>query len=228
MKLRYFLFILFLVTIISFQCKSPTSSEIDSPVLNGKVVDTHGHPVQNVDVHYIYSVPSSSLAKHENVQSSLAITFRVNKRSMVSLEIFRYFRNDSLGRIVFDTLNAGQYSYQVDISKFTNGLYIYRLVIDTTKVEKVFFCLNPDLSILLQSVPLAETNSNGEFSLPYGLLGFDYPLVRVAENGTVIDTTHISLSIQLVLHKTGYNTLMQSITIDPKKETDLTLTLVAP
>jgi hypothetical protein len=147
---------------------------------------------------------------------------------MVSLEIFRYFRNDSLGRIVFDTLNAGQYSYQVDISKFTNGLYIYRLVIDTTKVEKVFFCLNPDLSILLQSVPLAETNSNGEFSLPYGLLGFDYPLVRVAENGTVIDTTHISLSIQLVLHKTGYNTLMQSITIDPKKETDLTLTLVAP
>ena len=227
MKTNYFTLLLLLFSLLNLQCKSPTSSEHEAPVINGKVIDSHGNPVENVDVHYIFTVPPASLGKSQNMNTSVMITFGVSRRSMVVVEIFRYFRNDSLGRIVHDTLNAGQYSYQLDISKFTNGLYVYRITIDTLKVERVFFCLDPDLATLLQTVPLVRTNANGEFTLPYQLLGFNYPLVRTSASGAIIDTTFISKSIQLVLSKAP-SMLIKQVTIDSQKETDVTLTLVSP
>mgnify|MGYP001587079875 FL=1 len=227
MKMKYSIVFLISLVLISIQCKSPTSSQNISPIFTGKVIDKQGNPVQDVDVHYIYSAPSSALNKLQNVNSIIQITFIVEKRSLVSLSILRYLKNDSLKTIVNDTLEAGQYTYQVDISKFTNGIYVYRLIIAAVKIEKVFFYLNPDPSTLVQAEPLTRTNSKGEFSIPYELFGFDLPLTRTNEKGTIIDTTHISTTIQILLYKTGYNLLTQSITIDTKKETNLTFTLIS-
>ncbi|NUN70154.1 MAG: hypothetical protein HUU02_10635 [Bacteroidetes bacterium] len=213
--------------LISTGCNNPAGSENFSPVFYGTVVDSQGNPVQNVDVHYIYSVPSSSPDKMQKKNSTIHIMFSVAKRSKVSLSIVRYFRNDSLKTIVNDTLEAGQYSYQADISTFTNGVYVYRLIIDTTKTEKVFFYLNPDRSTLLQAEPLTRTDANGDFSIPYELFGFHLPMIRTNEQGATIDTAFISTSIELLLNKPGYNVFTRSVTVDIKKETHLTFTMVS-
>ncbi|MBI5214692.1 MAG: hypothetical protein HY960_02960 [Ignavibacteriae bacterium] len=39
-------------------------------------------------------------------------------------------------------------------------------------------------------------------------------MFRALDNPTVVDTMYISRTIELVLHKTGYSTKVQSITID--------------
>ena len=79
--------------------------------------------------------------------------------------------------------------------------------------------LNTDLGSLVNSIPLCKSNSAGEFSLPYGMLGFNVPLLHTGEsNPDIVDTVFISHTIQLILSKQGYKTITQTMVIDTTRE----------
>jgi hypothetical protein len=116
--------------------------------------------------------------------------------------------------LVDTQLNAGRYSTVVNVTHATNGLYLYRLAIDTLVVERVMALLNTNLSELIISTPLANTDGSGKFSLKIRALGFGVPLIQTSSAGDIVDTLYISPSIQFVFFKQGYSTLIQSAVID--------------
>ena len=76
-----------------------------------------------------------------------------------------------------------------------------------------------DMSSLTNTNPLCKSNTDGKFTIPYGMFGFNVPLLRTSEsNSAEIETAYISHTIQLVLCKPGYNTIIQTISIDTTKE----------
>ncbi len=224
MKSKYYFAVFITVAVISIPCckkdNNPVTSENSQQILSGNVIDNQGNALEGVGVHYIYSLSSAKLVKTQQPNPTTHINYSIPKRCFVSLKIFRWFTRDTIETIIQDTLNSGNYSVSVNMTKYTNGLYIYRLTFDTTVVEKYLFMLNLDISSLVITNPLCKSNSDGQFKIPYGVFGFNVPILRTTEsNPTVIETTYISPTIQLVLSKTGYKTIVQTLSIDTTKET---------
>jgi len=223
MKSKYYFAVFIIVTVISSLCckkdNNPVTIENSQQVLSGKVIDSQGNAVEGVGIHYIYSFSSSKLGKIQKPCPSTQISYSIPKRCFVTLKIFRWFTRDTIETIIQDTLNSGNYNVSINMNKYTNGLYIYRLTYDTTTIEKYMSMLNLDISSLVNANPLCKSNSNRQFNIPYGLLGFNVPLLHTSESSpTIIDTAYISHSIQLVLSKSGYKTIVQTLFIDTTKE----------
>lgn len=194
---------------------NPVSTEQLPPFLFGKIVDNQGNSIDSVDFHYIFNLDDAAIYKTNKTCPSTVISYSIPKRSYVSITIYRWFTRDSITTLVNDTLDAGMHSTVFNASKVTNGIYIYRLVIDTVIQEKKMCLIDLDISTLVQTIPLTVSNSSGEFSLPYGIFGFGIPFTRSSTgNSDSISTTYVSRTITIVLYKSGYATLVQSITID--------------
>jgi hypothetical protein len=221
MKIRpTLLLILFSLIITVTGCKkedNPVSSEQLPPVLYGQVNDAQGNPLEGAAVHYIFDMGFSSLPKISKLQKicpTTLVSFQIPKRTFVTLSFYRWFTRDSLATIIHDSLNAGTYNVSPDSAKLTNGVYIFRLICDSTVVEKTMVMLDLDASTLILTNPLAKTNSSGSFTLPYGIFGFDFPLARVSSSGAPLDTAYISRTIEIVLYKPGYRLYTQTLTLD--------------
>jgi hypothetical protein len=164
------------------------------------------------------------LNKIANICPSTPIEFVVPTRSKVTLRIFRWYTRDTIGTLIDDTLESGTYSSLLDSLKMTNGFYIYQLTVDTSVQERTMFILDDVLSSLITTNPLTKTNSNGSFELPYDLLGFGVPITRIIPGGSSY-TVEILPTIQIVLHKAGYTTLKQNVTIETGNDTRQTFIL---
>ena len=224
MKFKYLLVLLFALSLFSIQCKEPTEpEENNSQIINGKVIDKNGNPIEGVGVHYNYTV-TSSVKKLQKENTLFNFPFYLEKKSFVTLSLYRYYTNDLLHTFINDTLESGNHSYQADVSDLTNGFYNYVLKIDTTEYKNTFSLNVTDISKLIETKQLVKTNSNGEFSLPYELLGFNISFEQKDEQGNVISTSKVSPNIEIVLHKSGYQALVQPVSIDLNKEANLTFT----
>lgn len=193
--------------------------------LNGQVNDSQGNPVAGCGVHYIFTTVSSSLAKVGKTCPSTNIQYSVPYRTKVTIELLRWFTRDSITTLVNDTLNAGTYSLLVNMTQFTNGIYILQSKVDTNILEMRILYLNTDTSSLVKSTPLTTTNSSGSFNLPYGIFGFEVPLIQETNGSSAIDTVYISHTIQMVVYKEGYATAMKTITVDESKGMNETFVL---
>jgi hypothetical protein len=100
-----------------------------------------------------------------------------------------------------------------DATPYTNGVYIYQIETDSTTTEARMLLLNPDLSTLTTSTPLAVSNASGQFTLAYDLLGIGLSVRRVSSSGSAIDTVYISHAISVIIAKPGYQTIEQSLTL---------------
>jgi hypothetical protein len=74
--------------------------------------------------------------------------------------------------------------------------------------------LNTDVSALARTTPLVSTDARGQFSLPYGMLGFGIPFTRTSASGPTLDTVYVSHTVQIVLAKSGYTTSVTTLTLD--------------
>jgi hypothetical protein len=222
----YHLLILLLIVVLMAGCKNnPISTDQLPQILYGQVVDSQGSSVADVNVHYIFQIPGTTLGKNESYNPTLSkvskicpstnIVFTIPTRSKATVKIFRWYTRDTVATLIDDTLDSGTHSITLNSTKMTNGFYIFQVHSDTFFVEKMMVFLNVDISTLVLADPLIKSNSSGAFELPYALLGFGIPISRTSAIGQTIDTVQISSTIQVVLCKTGYSTTTQSVTIDP-------------
>ncbi|HEY9167799.1 MAG TPA: hypothetical protein VIS48_16720 [Candidatus Kryptonia bacterium] len=192
---------------------NPVSQDGTSHTFYGQVLDSQGKPLEGVAIHYMFTTEPNSLYKLDKTCPSTIIGYTVPRRCHVTVTLLRWFTLDSIATLVDDTLNAGEYMVTVDGLSATNGVYICRVVADTSVSEFKIALENLDYSVLIKKTPLTTTDSNGKFSLPYGIFAFGVPFVLT--NGVnPIDTVYMSRTIEFVLYKSGYQTAVQSVTID--------------
>jgi hypothetical protein len=216
---RNMVFIL-LLSLVSLYCKREDNIVLPEdlpPFLYGKVTDNQGNLLEDVAIHYIYKTVASSLNKSLKICPTTQITFSIPKRANVSLKIYRWYTMDLIATLVDTIKEAGYYAIPFDVTKITNGCYIYRLLIDSTVTEKHMWLLETDIQSLINATPLTKSNSTGQFSLPLEIFGIGMQTLTSGSSPTDIDTVYISHSIQLVLYKNGYRTLVSPMTIDPTK-----------
>ena len=227
---RFVLFIEVILTlsfaVLMSGCKkndNPISGEQSSQFFYGQVVDSQGNPLEGCGVHYIDTYTTSPLAKTGTTSSFDSINFTLSRRSKVTLRILRWFTRDTIVTVVDDSLDAGYHAIAFDDTKLTNGIYLYEGKFDTLLVEARFNRIITDISLLVNTTPLATTNSSGSFKLPYGIFGFGLPWNQYGDGP--VDSVYVSHSIQIVIYKSGYLTTTKTITIDGTNSAVQTFTL---
>jgi len=215
--------VLSIVSIIG--CKNDLVATVIVPDANhelyGNVVDENGNPVEGVSVHYIFAFPNVRLEVNRNeillnsetVPPSTLISFEIPTRQKVTVTILRWFTRDTITVLFDDTLNVGNHTFTLNTQTMTNGFYIYQIKTDTKTIESRMVYLDLDISRLITTNPLVKSNLEGAFILPYGLLGFGISFDRVSPDGTPLPPIEISDTIQIVLFKPGYGTLIKEVTI---------------
>lgn len=225
-KIYFILTLLSIILIISCNKDNPISSDYSTIHLFGSVVDSLGNPVDSVSFHYIPDLTSSLFYKSgfSRPCAVIMIRFSVPKRSYVNLSFYRWFTREFIATLVNDTLDEGMHEVEFDASKLTNGVYFYVIKVDTLVSEKRTVLIN-SLADLPNKIPLSRTNSSGLFSVPIGIFGIGLTFEETSEFGNIIDTVYISNTIQVVLCKAGYKTLVQSLTLDTTKSITQKFTL---
>ncbi len=215
MKYRYVFFPILLL-FITLGCKKdgPVSSESLGPFLYGTVVDAQGNPVDSVAFHYIFTMDPSGLGKIAKTCPSTPITCTLPQKSYVRLNVYRWFTREYIATLIDDTLDAGMYSFNSSPSTLTNGVYIYSLAINGTVQEKTMKILNPDYATLVQTNPLAVSDSAGNFSIPIGVFGLGVPFEQSSIGGDTVITAYISPIITAVLYKSGQQITTKSVAIE--------------
>ena len=218
---------LLVCTIIAAGCHRQDDTVMPSsfsPVFHGRVINAGGVPVEGAEIHYIYSMTSSHLAKIQKPCPSTIISFSVPTTGPVSVSVLRWFICDTIAVLMRDTvLQAGTYGIPFNAASLTNGVYLYRIAIGGSVLEKKMLMLQSGVSDLIKTTPLYRTNASGEFTIPYGLFGFGVPFQVTDETGSPIKEQYISTTVQLIAFKTGYTVLVQPITIDTTIEMTRTL-----
>ena len=195
-----------------------------SPVFHGRVINSGGVPVEGAEIHYIYSMTSSHLAKIQKPCPSTIISFSVPTTGPVSVSVLRWFIRDTIAVLMRDTvLQAGTFSIPLNVAPLTNGIYLCSIAISGSVLENKMLILQSGISDLIKAMPLCRTTASGEFTIPYGLFGFGVPFQVTDETGSQVREQYISTTVQLVAFKTGYTVLVQPMTIDTTMEMTRTL-----
>jgi hypothetical protein len=161
----------------------------------------------------------------ENPLPSTTIAYQLPNPAHVTLTILRWYTRELIATLVDTLQNAGFYTIGFDASRVTNGVYIYRLSIDTLVIERYVFLLNTVITDLVQTRPFATSNTQGQLVIAYEQFGFEVPFAITSGSGNVIDTSYISPLIQIVLYKEGFQTNVQPILFDRSKDMSLTFVL---
>lgn len=215
---RAFAPLLLCAALIAFACKdlgSPLTQRAAAGSLSGLVNDGQGNPLPGVGVHYIFlTLPVRAPAKVTGAAPNITIEFTLAHDGHVTLRLLRWYTRQSAATLIDTMLNAGNHIVVVAPSAFTNGVYIAQLNADNVLSEFPIIVQNPDPTSLVNTSPLAITDSTGRFTIPYGVFAFGLPVRVTAPATGVIDSVLISTSIQIVLFKNGYQILLQPVVID--------------
>ncbi|HCV43491.1 MAG TPA: hypothetical protein DGH68_08390, partial [Bacteroidetes bacterium] len=188
--------------------------------LIGQVQDEQGNKIPDVDVHYLFDVnPSSGLHALDNILVTITIHYEVLHPAHVNLKVLRWYTEELIITLIDTEQNAGNYSVSFDAAQMTNGVYFYRLWVGTSVTERRMLLLNTDLPALTSTRPLATSDAQGQFTIANEQFGLGIPFFQTTVPGNVPDTVYVSPAVQIVLHKDGFQTLVQPILIDPFKET---------
>ena len=201
-------------------CKDDGTSPPTGPkYLVGHVHDEQGNPVQDVGIHYIFTMDTlSHVQQLDSPPPTITLRYVLSQTSHVNLKILRWYTEELIMTAIDTEQSPGIHSVTFDGTQMTNGVYLYRLSIGDSVTEGRIVMVYVDLGELVTVRPLVTSNAQGQFSIPNKLFGLGIPFVRTSPSGEVLDTAYISPAIQMVLHKDGYQTLVQSVVIDPSRD----------
>jgi|GEM_PF-2555177 len=209
-------------------CKKDLVSSVEVPDVKhsiyGKVIDENGNPVDGVKVHYIFAYNSGDLSKIQGSNYKLEknsaappetqITFSIPTNGKVKVSVLRWFTRELITVLVDDTLQSGVYSFNINPSLLTNGLYLYKFEIEKRVIEKMMVNRHTSFNELISSIPLTKSDGAGLFELPYGLLGFRVPIyITSPYESRATSTSYILPTIQIVLYKPGYELFVKEVRV---------------
>ncbi len=184
-------------------CKeSGVSVDIPQPGLYAHVVDASGNPLPGVDVHYVFYTTTNPVMLNAIIQYSLVTP------QVVTVKVFDPF--DTEVQTVIDAQNQLAGLYRVNVAPpVTNGIYACKVLAGSTAQTTSFFIRTDDIAQLQQKPPLLRSDSKGEFYLSPSQLGIGRRFSAQDRDDEVITD-----SISVVLARTGFQTLVQSVAID--------------
>ncbi|MFH1527171.1 MAG: hypothetical protein ABIG69_11080 [Bacteroidota bacterium] len=219
MMKRYSKILFFLLFAIMFYCCN--DSVVDPPddreaAIYGKVVNEEGSPIQDIDVHYIFSLSQNIVLRNAAIFYSLPINQTVTLQilDMHNIEIAKPL--DQVEQL------AGNHIYYWDGSNYTNGIYNYKIVGQTFTRKGSFPLLTDDINALIDAAPLTLSDNNGEFKINYSTLGIGSTYQIEGIN----DFLFLADSIKFVLHKNGFDDLVIPAKLDTTKLFEQTFKMV--
>ncbi len=149
----------------------------------------------------------------------------------IRLDIYTWPNYKFIVTLVDDTLNSGTYVVRWDGADedslyVTNGIYVFRLTTPDTIIEKlmILHMESPEYIKSKNCIPVASTNSDGEFSINCNelpLVGFSIPMTDGYGNET--GAAVVSDTFNIILVKDGYDNLVQSFVMNANKNIFLNL-----
>lgn len=186
------------------------------PVFSGRVVDKNGRPVAGAGIHYIPEFDYISHSVHLfKPNPATTVAFVVPEESAVTLVLLRLGTRDTVAYLVKDdTLNAGLHFFSTDGLNLTNGVYLCVVKYGYKTRENMFLMMSNENELAYKE-PLARTNSSGEFTLPYSMLGIGLKFAFTSETGPELrGYKWISNRMSIFIAKEGYTSLKEALTAD--------------
>lgn len=220
--MRNFLLLSFLIITLAIPgctSDSPTApSKSNDAVFSGRVVDKNGRPVAGAGIHYIpeFDIISNS-TRLLKPNPSTTVAFTIPENSVVTLVLLKAGTRDTVAYLAKDdTLNAGVYHFSTGDLNLTNGVYLYVLKCGD-KISEHMMLMMSDENDLAGKEPLAMTNSSGEFTIPYSVLGIGLKFAFTSGTSPdVLGYNVISNRMSVFITKEGYSSLKETVTVDTK------------
>ena len=209
-------------------CKDgSTGPQLETPSLQGSVVDDQGKPIVGAAIHCSFVLVQNALSKQvpSSTEATTVISYTVPHAGHVQVSLLRWYTREVLLILVDAVQQAGRYIVGFDAARFTNGIYLYRIVIDTSTNEGRFMLQNPDTSSLFMASPLATTNEAGRFVIPTAQFGFGVPLVHTSGAGDTNDTIYVSHTFSIFVVKPAFQTFVQTVTLPDNESIARTIVL---
>ena len=208
-------FIVSTFSFISFHClNNPVGVEKNS--LNsivGKVIDQNGEPVKYVDVHYKLYFRKYLFITQDDIKYSLKTPSYIIIKVFNPLGTFAMSQSSSLQQ-------PGDYTDAQDLANFTNGIFHYKVYVvssypDVLISQGIFVVSHDYYAQVFGRLPLLQTDKNGNFELPYSVLGinksYSFSMQSEQQNVEIVD------SIKIILYKQNYKPAIIPFQIDTNK-----------
>jgi len=213
-----FLIFASILSLFAISCAEDGSiaTEQTGAVFYGRVTDESGNPVQGVSLHYMPYLSDSLIGKQPATGViNIAISFSLPMPANVTLFVISKFTRETVKSLLNNvSMSAGFHSFSFDADNLTNGFYSYILKYDTTNLEGTIILLR-SLEELISANPLATSDANGNFSLPYKNLGLGYKFPYTSEvSPEIIGYKTVTNQFELMFYKSGYMILKEIVTID--------------
>jgi len=224
MKKIFAILLPLLAALLAMSCNNGPDNivgfEASTAVFSGKVMGAGGGPMAGVGVHYIFDFdPASSVAPLSKSTPTTLIDFELPGDGDVTLNILRYGSRKYIATLLHnEPMSAGQNEVEFDPSKLTNGLYVLQIIAGNYTHESIMALRNTDIGSLIRTEPLAVTDAEGNFTIPYSWLGIGRKLT-VGFDGINLYNVRISDRIGVVLYKPGYRAVAGTVILNPGSST---------
>jgi hypothetical protein len=192
----------------------------------GKISHEDGIPVNNVKIHFIYSLTDVPLKNNPDpfeIMPSTVIKFSLPAQTDVTIVILNYTRTDTIAVLHYPKSQPGSHnvtwdSKDRDGKNITNGVYLYELITETFKDEHYMLLNSSDISYLTNAAAYYSSDQNGTFGFLYSDQPFGVEFIRTSETDpTPIGKSKINSQLFFVLIKDGYQALFEKIELDLSK-----------
>lgn len=195
-------------------------SERNQYALYGTIVDQNNIPVPNAEVHYTFGPwQGGKIAKSfslKNTNPSTTISFSVPAEGQTSLRVYRFGTREVIATLIDTILRAGQYSFPFNAQGITNGMYVYKLKTGEQSYQNKMSVMNFNYDQLRKTQPLARTDYQGKFILPFKVLGIGEEILQTNESGSgVIGKYKIDSIAVVVFHSGKSSPLVEGFSVDP-------------
>jgi len=210
--MQFKIFILFLVPVLLINCEKEVNSIID-----GRVIGRDGGPVEGAEIHLIYNLGTIVSKRAPNI----IISFDVPSAGKVLFQTKHFWTNDIVEIPINNILPVGVHTVVLTDSLYTNGIYLYDIVTETSEEQRRFLkSVSPEE--LIYSKPRRITDNTGTFEIDINELGIG-EVFRVQNETTVGTEFRISSLFKIIAIKNGEVIAQKTLEIDEDKGNELTL-----
>ncbi|MBP6673275.1 MAG: hypothetical protein KA247_09005 [Bacteroidetes bacterium] len=196
---------------------TPFKSERSPYFLNGTVIDGHGIPIADAEIHSMlkFSQPAMTVFRTPlKTMPSTNITFSMPNEGWATLKVFRLGTRELIATLIDGVLQPGNYVSVFDAGSLTNGFYVYQLITKENFTERLMLLQMVDISALVQTKPLTRTDAEGKFRLPQSLFGLDEEIAMTSEKGPdVIGKSYVD-SLAIVVYQSGKRPFVQWMSVN--------------